>query len=148
MKPDSIVLHHSFTKDSQTVSWQAIRRYHIETMGWKDIGYHLGIEAINNHYEVLFGRLLGERGAHCKQAGMNNHSIGICFVGNFDEYDVPEDQWVKGVRVVASLCNVISIPVKNIYGHRQFADYKSCPGTHFNIDHFKLDVEKEMKNNI
>ena len=108
--------------------------------------YHIGIEAINSHYEGLFGRRLGERGAHCKQMGMNQKSIGICFVGNLDEMDVPDEQWHKGVRVVASLCNVLSIPVERIYGHREFDDYKSCPGERFNLDHFKLDVEKEMRN--
>jgi len=148
MKPKHIVLHHSMTADSGTVSWQAIRRYHKEVQGWRDIGYHIGIERINNHYEVLFGRLLGETGAHCKQANMNRESIGVCFVGNFDEGDVPEEQWQKGVRVVASLCNVLSIPVENIHGHRDFATYKTCPGKNFNIQHFRLDVEKEMKNGI
>ncbi len=137
MIPKKIILHHSLTKDSETVSWGAIRRYHTETMGWTDIGYHVGIELINDHYEVLLGRMLNEPGAHTSKHNMD--SLGICFIGNFDLHEVTPDQWQLGIRVVCSLCQIFGISPTQIYGHRHFA-HKTCPGLKFNVEGFRLQV--------
>lgn len=137
MLPSEIILHHSLTKDSKTVSWSAIRRYHVDEKGWVDIGYHFGIELVGDAYEILSGRMLNEPGAHT--IGHNNTAIGICFVGNFDHELVPPLQWHKGVKLVRSLCEVFEIPTNQVYGHRDFAD-KTCPGVMFNLDAFREEL--------
>lgn len=132
-----IMIHHSLTKDSGTVSWQAIRHYHVAKLGWKDIGYHFGIERANDQYEVLVGRMLNEVGAHCREAGMNRKAIGICFIGNFDETDLPDQQGELGVRLVKSLMAQFKIPADHVVRHRDLALYKSCPGYRFPWAAFK-----------
>lgn len=141
MKPTQIILHHSLTEDNRTVSWDAIRRYHTETRGWNAIGYTYGVELINGHYEILQGRMLGVHGAHT--LGQNYNSIGICFVGNFDAYEVPYHQWSLGVRLVRSLCDVLNIKVGRVFGHREYAGYKSCPGKLFSLDAFRAEVRRK-----
>jgi hypothetical protein len=168
MIPKKIILHHSLTKDGLVVDWQAIRRYHTSWKSggkiitkeeaikiindnaglpknkivkvdapWKDIGYHCGIEKINSHHEILLGRLWSEVGAHCY--GHNIDSLGICFVGNFDEYPVPEEQWNAGIKLVSFLANLYKIQRKDIYPHSAFAD-KSCPGKFFDIERFRKNI--------
>ena len=140
MNPTHIILHHSLTKDSETVSWGAIKRYHTEELLWRDIGYHFGIEAVGNDYQIFMGRMMNEPGAHCKEMGMNRISLGICFVGNYDNENPPHDMWLTGLRLVASLMDVFKIPKKNIYGHNELATYKSCPGVGFDVDRFRSEI--------
>ena len=140
MKPEAIVLHHSLTKDSATVSWGAIRRFHTVDLGWRDIGYHLGIELARNHHEIFMGRMLNEKGAHCPQGGMNSRGIGLCFVGNFDNHSPPIEMWDMGIKLVRSLMDIFEINVSDIYGHRDFNSKKTCPGKMFDIDKFRTEL--------
>ncbi len=143
MKPKRIILHHSLTDDSKTVSWGAIRKYHIETNGWHDIGYHYGIELVNDHYEILMGRMMNDAGAHTH--GENYDSLGICFIGNFDFDEPHPEQWNLGIKLVTSLCDVLAISPDKIFGHRDFAP-KSCPGEKFNIYGFIKQVSERLAN--
>jgi len=135
--PGYIMIHHSLTQDGRTVSWDAIRRYHVETLGWRNIGYHYGIELIGDRYEVLTGRMVPETGAHCREHHMNHHSVGVCFMGNFDLIAPPQEQWDLGVALVKSLMLLLEIPAICVCGHREYAPYKSCPGAQFNLEAFR-----------
>lgn len=131
MYPRHVIVHHSLTKDSKTVSWGAIREYHIKTLGWKDIGYHAGIELIGDEYQIMPGRPWNEEGAHCKEQGMNRQSLGICLVGNFDFAPPPHPQLELAVDLVRLWMKTFGITLDNIHRHSDFATYKSCPGTQF-----------------
>jgi len=136
--PSYIILHHSFTKDSKTVSWQPIREYHL-SLGWQDIGYHYGIEMVNDKFEILVGRFEGTVGAHTK--GLNGLSIGICCVGNFDNEPPDMAQWNILLELCENICRRYNLPVQNVKGHREYAPYKSCPGNAFDLTAFRNQLQ-------
>ena len=136
MIPNKIILHHSLTKDSYTVSWGAIRNYHINTLHWSDIGYHFGIENLRGQTEILMGRLPNKIGAHTK--GHNKNSIGICFVGNYDIEKVPGESWVQGIKLVKYLIGIYNI--KSVVGHTELNPHKTCPGRMFDLDKFRYET--------
>lgn len=141
-----VMLHHSLTRDSQTVSWGAIRRYHIDPDGpyrMRDIGYHFGVEQIGDTFEVLLGRSLRRPGAHCREAHMNQRALGICLVGNFDAELPPWDQWYAAVELVQTLLWLLDLTPGAVVAHRDFAPYKSCPGARFDLGAFRDAIRSE-----
>ena len=137
MKPKFIIIHNSATKDSGSVSWAAIRRYHVETNGWSAIGYHFGIERVGDHFEVLLGRMGDIEGAHCRAGGMNGKSLGVCCVGDFDHQAPPQAQIDKLVNLVRYLMYIHNIPKENVKRHADYEHTKSCPGIMFPWKEFK-----------
>ncbi len=131
-----IVIHHSATVDSNTYSWDAIKKYHIEVNKWSDIGYHGGIELVEHEYKLLAGRPLNTKGAHCKDGGMNNVALGFCFVGNYDLIEPPIPMLIKGSQQIRSWMEIFHIPLEHIKGHRDYS-VKTCPGKLFDLDLFR-----------
>lgn len=138
MIPREIIIHHSLTTDSGTVSWGAIRTYHVESLGWSDIGYHWGIEMMRGQCEIVMGRMPDRQGAHC--VGHNDASIGVCFVGNFDFIAPQPEQWEKGVEVIKWLMREFRIPPQNVKGHRYYNNTKTCPGRMFDMGKLRADL--------
>jgi N-acetylmuramoyl-L-alanine amidase len=135
MTPTHIILHHSLTKDGQVVNYNAIWRYHTYIKGWRDIGYQIIIENQRGRVNTLLGRMLNETGAHC--IGLNQKSIGICMIGNFDIEPPSINVLSKCRRVCRSLMEIFNIPAERVQGHREYANYKSCPGSLFDLDIFR-----------
>ena len=136
-----IILHHSATADSSTYSWEAIKRYHTQTLHWTDIGYHYGIEQVGTDFASLLGRPIHKSGAHCKQAGMNHKGIGLCFVGNYDTIPPSTKMLTQAARtIIIPLMHQYNIPLANIQPHSAYATYKSCPGMSFPLAHLKTII--------
>lgn len=146
-KPEFIIIHHSHTPDGKTLSWEAIRKYHMETNGWYDIGYHRGVELVGDKVVILKGRPDDVSGAHVKELHINSRSIGICVVGNYDE---EKPDWAH-LNALKEICHVYminyNIPVSKVLGHREVGrlagfdwekgQYKSCPGKLFDMNEFR-----------
>lgn len=136
-----VVIHHSFTGDSTLNNWEAIRKYHVETNGWVDVGYHYGIEDVGGKIVLQEGRSPLSTGAHCKEMNMNAVAFGVCIVGNFDE--APPS--LAKLYFLRDFCYALmvnySIPAQNVIGHREAGmmagfdwmkgQYKTCPGKLF-----------------
>lgn len=142
-QPRRIILHHSLTKDSKSVSWGAIRRYHMFVRGWADIAYHAGIELIGEDFECMYGRPDTDVGAHSR--GQNVDSLGFVFVGNYDEEEPdPLMLAIAARRVIVPWMKLYDIPLENIHGHRDYST-KSCPGDMFDMGLFKDIAESEFQ---
>ena len=141
-KPEYIMVHHSWTEDSGTVSWAAIEKYHREVHGWRDIGYHAGIEVVTESpdlkdyaLQAILGRPEDEQASACPQGGMNRLALHVCVVGNYDLAS-PTLRLLERLcsRVILPWMREYGIPPEKIVGHHDFNPEKSCPGKMFDLD--------------
>lgn len=140
MKVTKLIIHHSLTKDQTVADWSAIRRYHIQDKGWTDIGYHWGIENVNGSIVVQKGRAEYITGAHTK--GMNDKSLGICVVGNYDLAPPLEAVLNRLADLCALKCREYHLRPEDIEPHHKYANYKTCPGSKFPIDKLRTKVHE------
>lgn len=140
-----IMIHHSLTADSGTVSWAAIEKYHREDPkhGWRDIGYHAGIEIVADPkgdlaryaYQGLVGRPVRAHASACPQGGMNSVALHVCCIGNFDLVAPPLALLERlAFRFLLPWMSDNGIPPERIIGHRDYNPAKSCPGKRFDLD--------------
>jgi N-acetyl-anhydromuramyl-L-alanine amidase AmpD len=131
-----IILHHSATDHGSAAVFDRLHRAH----GWDELGYHFvignGTESADGQVEVGSRWPKQKHGAHCKVVGhpeYNDVGIGVCLVGNFDNYLPTGAQAASCVRVVQFLKDRYGIPESRIYGHRQLKP-THCPGALFPYD--------------
>jgi N-acetyl-anhydromuramyl-L-alanine amidase AmpD len=139
---ECIVIHHSAT------DLGGARRFdkgHKEK-GWDDLGYHF---VIGNGSDTRDGLVeVGPRwkeqrhGAHCRspQDYYNEHGIGICLVGNFDEGPPSAAQRQSLTKLVRFLCRKYNIPASKVYTHGGVTHQTACPGKHFDLKAVRKSV--------
>ncbi len=136
-KWECIVIHHSA---SNIASPQSMRSYHINQRGWDELGYHF---VIGNGVAYGDGAVyVGERwkkqmtGAHCKVPGnhYNEHGIGICLIGNFEQARPTPRQIESLARLVDFLTRKCGISQSRILTHGGVTHKTACPGRHFSLN--------------
>lgn len=129
-----IVVHHSATPVGGAARFG---REH-QAKGWDELGYHFvignGTDTGNGAVEVGSRWPKQKWGAHCKTPGeeFNQHGIGICLVGNFDNSKPTDAQLRALAKLVAYLQKAYKIPADHIIGHGD-AKATECPGRNLHI---------------
>lgn len=146
-KPPGIVIHHSLTVDSVKLSnFGAIRRYHVQSKNFDDIGYHFVIELLGGEPVKRTGRSIEMMGAHT--LGGHNNMIGICIVGNFDKTVPPVKILAKTVWLVVDLLLTYDLGLDDVHRHGDL-DERDCPGLRFPWDQFmdlvRYEYDRELE---
>jgi len=139
-----IIIHHSAGDFGDAATFD---REHKE-QGWDGLGYHFVINNGKNTRNIRDGVVqVGQRwqqqttGAHCRvdpsdSNYWNEHTIGICLVGNFENHRPTEAQWQSLVKLVRFLLQRYHIPVDKIKCHRDIKPTE-CPGKNFSLNELK-----------
>ena len=128
-----IVIHHTASSNG---SVESIHETHLGK-GWQGIGYHFVIGNGNGmgdgSIEETFRWREQMHGAHAGKDEYNQHGIGICLVGNFEETDPSSAQLAAVKRLIGVLKTAYQIPTSNVIGHRD-VKATACPGSNFPMD--------------
>ncbi len=101
---------------------EIIRRSHVNTRGWADIGYHFVVDPLGNVWEA---RPLIYQGAHVKDH--NERNMGVMVLGNFDEQAPTRRALVSLDTFLIAQMTRFGIPVAQIVTHQELAP-TACPG--------------------
>lgn len=136
-----IVIHHSALDSG---SPESIDRLH-KNRGFDGLGYHFvitnGLGGLNGKVHVGYRWQRQEKGAHCRvdendsnydSNYWNEHTIGICLVGNFENTRPTRLQYDSLAKLVRFLQNRYHIPTRKLRGHGEIKATK-CPGRNFSF---------------
>lgn len=132
--PEVVITHHALSKAAHTA--RDVNEWHKQR--WPSFvsrrGFHVGYHyVIDSNGTLTQTRDHDEEGAHV--IGMNRRSIGVCFMGNFDNHYPSEAQ----LKTWDWLYNELQKQYPNIptRPHRAYtADSRSCHGRLLPDDYF------------
>lgn len=139
-----ITLHHSASESGNAAHFNEI---HKKNNGWDGLGYHFVIDngrgGRDGAVEVGYRWKDQSTGAHCRPKNCtdnywNEHTIGICLVGNFETSWPSRAQMNALTKLVRFLQQRYRIPTSEIRGHGQVpGTHTACPGKNLSVWQFK-----------
>lgn len=137
-KPTVVITHHSASPN--TFTHKDVDQWHkqrwpgfVSRLGFH-VGYHYVIEANGT---IIQTRYHDEEGAHC--IGMNRSSIGVCFMGNFNQTRPTTAQVNAWVDLYAKLRT--EYPDIPTFPHRKYAR-TDCHGLLLGDDYFSVEFTR------
>ena len=140
------VVHHTagvnaYTKDEVPGILRGMYDYHVNTLGWDDIGYNVLVDKWGRLWEGRFGGL-DQAVIGAQAAGVNSETFGISAMGNYEEVDAPEAMvtsiesfvaWKLGIHDVDPTGRAVIGGEEHdtIVGHREVGQ-TVCPGQYLN----------------
>ncbi len=136
------VVHHTagtndYTKEDVPVLLRGIYDYHVNSLGWDDIGYNVLVDKWGRLWEGRYGGLeKAVVGAHA--TGVNDETVGISALGNYDVTTAPPEMTASIERFLAWKLDVHGVDPTGtatingtqhdtIIGHRNVGE-TVCPG--------------------
>ncbi len=136
---EGIIVHHSASDYGDAATFDKWHRQ----KGWDELGYHFvidnGVSTLakgDGQVEVGSRWLKQKHGAHCRvdvndDNHWNEHYIGICLVGNFENGYPTESQYRSLKTLIDFLTDRYNIPGNKIIGHKDADKGTLCPGKYF-----------------
>ena len=138
-----IIVHHSATSTGNAAEFDSLHKKRTDRNGehWLGLGYHFVINngrgGADGKVETGFRWRKQMTGAHCRPRSCshnywNEHTIGICLVGNFEHARPTQAQYNSLAKLIWFLQQRYNIPANAIQGHGDIAGAKTaCPGRNF-----------------
>ncbi|MEM7681644.1 MAG: N-acetylmuramoyl-L-alanine amidase [Planctomycetota bacterium] len=124
-----ITLHHEGAKpvtfrdfDTTAEHIERLRKSHVGSRGWSDIGYHFIVDRSGRVWE---GRSLAYQGAHVREN--NPHNVGVMLLGNFERQAPTRAQLRSAYNTIQALKGRYGVPSSRVYTHRELVP-TACPG--------------------
>ena len=99
--------------------------------------------------DVFKGQPINQPAWHCTNYQANLVSVGICFLGNFENIEMPTEQFNAGVELIRALMKQYNVSLINVLRHRDVVsdltgktNSTQCPGKNFPYVHM-LDALRD-----